>query len=314
MAYAFMKKGIYFLAAAGLLLVSAPAYAQTAPSSGVSGNTSNNWSGYVATGSTYTGVNGSWVVPAASAVSGTALSADAAWVGIGGFQTHDLIQAGTEAEVQNGSVIYQAWYEVLPAGQVQVPLKIHAGDSVTVTLNEKTPGIWHLVFMNNTTRQGYQTSIAYASSHTSVEWIEEMPVGEFGNTETYVPLDQFGTIQFTNAYAMTDTGTQTLASSAVQPMTMMNSNRVALATPSGIGSDGQSFSVSRTEAAVTAQPLQGTQGRAWRRDGEGVSSFVPGTAHQERILIQQQIIRQVVTPVITRNGDTVTIQLFLRRG
>lgn len=339
-----MKKILYTFLAAGMLLVWAPAYAQSASASSVSANTSSNWSGYVASGSTYTGVNGSWVVPTASPVSGTNLSADASWVGVGGFATHDLIQAGTEAEVQNGSVLYQAWYEALPAGQVQVPLKIHAGDAITVTLNETSANVWHLIFTDATTGGNYQTDINYASSHTSAEWIEEMPVGEFGNTASYVPLDMFGTAQFSNAYANTTDGLQTLSNSGAQPMTMMN-GRTVLATPSGIGSDGENFSVARTNAVIAESPqIQVTQGsRGFRRGGQGANGFTPGTRYQQRTQqqvvqqiqipasmvrqiqqlqqMQQQMIQQaqqmqndeVQTQVVTRNGNTIHVQFYFQR-
>lgn len=292
-----MKQIVNIFIAATLVLFTAPAYAQTAPATGVSGSASSNWSGYVATGSAYTGVSGSWVVPAPAQVSGTNLSADAAWVGIGGYQTHDLIQAGTEAEVLNGSVIYQAWYEALPAGQVKVPLSIHAGDSVSVTLSETAPNVWHLLFVNNTTRQLYQTDISYVSSKSSADWIQEMPLGQFGNTASYVPLDMFDTVQFRNAYTTTTNGIQPLSASGAQPMTMLTASHVALATPSDIGPDGMSFSVARTntQAADTQVPI--AQARSWRRDGQ----------------VQVQILRQMQAPIITRDGDTIHIQFFLVR-
>src|ERR1041385_7576167 len=47
-----------------------------------------NWAGYVASGGTYTGVSGSWVVPSVSDPTGE--SADATWVGIGGVGSDDL--------------------------------------------------------------------------------------------------------------------------------------------------------------------------------------------------------------------------------
>src|SRR4051812_44346743 len=63
-----------------------------------------NWSGYVAGGSDYTAISGSWVVPQ---VSGGTLSADATWVGIGGTASRNLIQAGTQAIVDyDGTVVY----------------------------------------------------------------------------------------------------------------------------------------------------------------------------------------------------------------
>src|SRR5262249_9163260 len=51
------------------------------PSTTTGTDQSENWSGYAATGGTFTGVSGAWTVPQ---VSGTTGAADATWVGIGG--------------------------------------------------------------------------------------------------------------------------------------------------------------------------------------------------------------------------------------
>src|SRR5438067_6974472 len=51
------------------------------------GTTSQNWSGYAATGGTFTSVSGTWIVPS---VSVTTAGADATWVGIGGATSTDL--------------------------------------------------------------------------------------------------------------------------------------------------------------------------------------------------------------------------------
>src|SRR5581483_11427568 len=69
------------------LLFTAAIPAATAPSSypplqpAATDNLSYNWAGYVAGGGGFSGVSGSWVVPAV--VSGTP-GADATWVGVGG--------------------------------------------------------------------------------------------------------------------------------------------------------------------------------------------------------------------------------------
>src|SRR5207245_6035126 len=61
------------------------------------GSTSRNWSGYVASGGTFTAVSATWTVPTVSAsTSGTSARADATWVGIGGATSTDLVPAGTE--------------------------------------------------------------------------------------------------------------------------------------------------------------------------------------------------------------------------
>jgi hypothetical protein len=137
----------------------------------VDNNTSRNWSGYAATGSTYTAVSGTWTVP--QLTSGGAAGVGATWVGIGGVNSRDLIQAGTQ-DVASGSgqSQFQAWIETLPQPSQQVPLAVAPGDSVTVSIVEQNAGsgVWTISFKNNTSGQAYQTTVRYTSSQSSAEW------------------------------------------------------------------------------------------------------------------------------------------------
>jgi len=151
-------------------------------------NTSHNWSGYAATGGTFTEVSGTWNVPDFNA--GGAGGVDAAWVGIGGVRSRDLIQAGTQQTVSgSGRTQYQAWIEMLPRASRPVPLQVHAGDSVSVSIAEQSPDQWLIHFVNNTTGQTYDTTQTYTSSHSSAEWVEEAPSGG-GRRGGVLPLDE----------------------------------------------------------------------------------------------------------------------------
>ena len=57
---------------------------------------SSNWAGYAATEGRYTEVSGTWTIPTYSAMSSAGVSAT--WVGIGGVNSRDLIQAGTQQQ------------------------------------------------------------------------------------------------------------------------------------------------------------------------------------------------------------------------
>jgi len=206
-------------------------------------STSSNWSGYAANGGSYTSVSGTWVVPT---VSTTTSGADATWVGIGGLGSNVLIQAGTQATVSGGTVEYTAWTEMLPASSHTVPLTVGAGDTVTVTITERATGLWDITIANDTTGQRYTTSVRYTSTHSSAEWIQEVPSVGRG----LLPLDDFGTLRFTDASAIRDGQTVDLASSAAKPITMINSAGQALAQPSAVGADGHSFTVTRTSAGA----------------------------------------------------------------
>lgn len=209
---------------------------------------SRNWSGYVATDGTYSGVSGSWTVPV-STDSHTAVSANTVWVGVGGVSATDLIQAGTQALVRNGEVEYQAWYEILPDTQRSLPVTIHEGDSVAVSLVETTPGTWHLTFEDVTTGETYQNDIAYASSHSSAEWIVERPRVITGTTTGYLALSNFDDVSFTDAAAIVNGAAAPLAALDPQKMVMGSSGSSILAVPSDLS--GSSFSVSRLSLAAS---------------------------------------------------------------
>jgi hypothetical protein len=217
-------------------------------------NTSHNWSGYAATGSNFTSVTGTWTVPQFSADG--AFGLDAAWVGIGGVRTRDLIQAGTQQSVSGtGSTHYEAWVETLPRASRPVPLRVHAGDSITVSITEQSPDQWLIEFSNNTTGQTYQQMQQYSSSHSSAEWVEEAPSGGRGGI---LPLSNFGTIQFSGGSAVKDGQSLSIAASGARAITMVGDNEQALAVPSDLGSDGASFSVARTDVpATSAGPARG---------------------------------------------------------
>jgi hypothetical protein len=220
-------------------------------------DTSSNWSGYVATGGTYTSVTGTWIVPTVSA---TSAGADATWVGIGGVTGTDLIQAGTQATVTgSGAVTYSAWTEILPDYSRPAPLEVSAGDSVTVTITEQSSGVWLIVMVNNTTRDSYEKTLRYNSSRSSAEWIQEAPSTERG----IIPLSDFGTVRFLAGSAVRDGVSLGLADLSATPVAMVNRAGQALAIPSTLGADGSSFAVTRTSAPGTVQG----GGRAFRRRG-----------------------------------------------
>ncbi len=255
----------------------APAvFAQTTPPNSSSGSgTSVNWSGYAATSGVYTAVSGTWNIPTPTVSANTPISADATWVGIGGVTGTDLIQAGTENVIQNGALSVEAWVETLPNYQQIIPLSVRDGDSVDVSLSEQSAGQWLLIFTDNTTGQNYTQTITYDSSLSSAEWIEEMPASISGRGGTsFVPLDNFGSAQFTNAGATKDGVATTIFGAGANPITMMI-NGVALATPSALSADGASFSVSRSNVTVTSsqQPIIQRQGRGFRRSGVGLSGY-----------------------------------------
>ncbi len=221
-----------------------------------SSNVSRNWAGYTATASgVYSGIGSSWVVPQAKS---NVYSADSTWVGIGGMGKPDLIQVGTHAVADGATVnavnatnsgvnfTYKAWYEILPSVPVTIPVAIKPGDAITVSITMQTPNTWLISFQNITTNKNYQTSVYYASSMSSAEWIQEAPLSS--GTNSVVPLDDFGSVAFNNAWAIKDGVKVNIQQLGARAINMLSYANQVLAATSALGDGGSSFSVVRTSA------------------------------------------------------------------
>jgi hypothetical protein len=215
--------------------------APSAPTSTVS-YTSTNWAGYLAASATYTRVSASWIVPTATG-NGSTTSADATWVGIGGVSSGDLIQVGTSNIVSaSGQVTTSAFYELLPSfSQTITSLPISSGDSISASVTETSAGQWLIAITDNTTGQSYTHAVAYASTHSSAEWIEEDP--SYSHNQL-IPLDNFGTATFTSASATANGVAGNMLANTSQMVTLVNSSGQELATTSAISGSGAGFSVS----------------------------------------------------------------------
>src|SRR2546425_1162726 len=202
-------------------------------------DTSSNWSGYAATGGTFTAVSGTGIVPQPS---GTTSGVDATWGGVGGLPSTDLIQAGTQTMVSGrGGAQYEAWIELLPRSSQPVPLSVSPGDTVTVSITQQGDGRWLIAMRNDTTGRTYSTTVTYASSTSSAEWIQEAPSAG----RRVISLDDFGTLQFTKGSAVKDGKSASIRDAGGATITVIDRTGRALARPSALGPDGASFTVTR---------------------------------------------------------------------
>ena len=176
--------------------------------------TSSNWSGYAAeqgsnldapTTSTVTAVGGTWAVPS---VSGSTTGYSSDWVGIDGYSSSTVEQIGTEQDVvvgRHGTVTTSdyAWYEMYPSGSVVIPnFKIEAGDTISAAVSyQSTSGrksSFTLTITDTTEKETFTTTQSIPTpARSSAEWIVEAPSSSRG----VLPLDNFGTVQFTGAWA-----------------------------------------------------------------------------------------------------------------
>ena len=223
---------------------------------------SNNWSGYnkgvLETGTPFSSVSGSWVVPTAKPHKQGEDEYSSTWVGIGGgcletsCTTTDstLIQTGTEQDVAaDGSTSYSTWYELIPAPSISTPLAVKPGDTVSAAVTETVPGVWTISLANVSTGQKWSTTVPYSSTHATAEWIEETPV-VFGSNGVQVgPLPNLGTVSVSAAAA----NGSPAALNPAEAMQLVDFNNTVLATPSNPGSAGTSFN-DCTYATTCAAP------------------------------------------------------------
>lgn len=153
---------------------------------------SSNWSGYAVTkGAPYTAVTGQWTVPMVTRTKSNTYSA--AWIGIGGFNTADLIQTGTESDFVNGQPEYAAWWTTSDLGYVEQPIgtiNVSAGDTIKASVVQNKDGTWTMTLTDG--GQTFSKNVGFDSSESSAEWIMEAP-GIGGRT---APLANYGTDTF----------------------------------------------------------------------------------------------------------------------
>lgn len=156
-------------------------------------NQSSNWFGYnqgslELGGKQFNAITGDWIVPAASNHTAGQDEYSSDWIGVGGgcvdanctIGDNTLIQTGTESDVSaTGATSYGAWWELIPGPSIDIStLTIAAGDHMHASIAEVVAGLnlWTITLQNVTRGQTFTTTVPYASSHLTAEWIEETPL------------------------------------------------------------------------------------------------------------------------------------------
>ncbi len=240
---------------------------------------SSNWSGYAAaapTGGTaaFSDVTATWVQPKAKCSTGRGDSA-AFWVGLGGdsADSQSLEQLGTEADCDaNGTTpTYGAWWEIVPAASVPIPMKIRAGDRVTAAVLVKGQAVtMSLRDATRRTRFSKTVTVTQPLDVSSAEWIAEAPstCSASGRCRA-VPLTQFGSVTFTNATAIANAhpGTISDLTWVAAPIELIADGGGGRffgrgdvlgpgvgAVPGDLSADGRSFSVAWQQNVVPPGP------------------------------------------------------------
>jgi hypothetical protein len=248
-----------------------------ASSAAAATSVSTNWAGYVAlpaasSGKHFSSVSGTWTQPGATCSAGRE-TYSAVWMGLGGYNEHAraLEQIGTDVDCsRSGSAVYSSWYELLPAGPVNLKLDVHPGDHVSASVTVKGHDVT-LRIRDLSTGAHFSTTRRAASIDTSsAEWIVEAP-SACVNSQTcqILPLTDFGEVAFSSATATSRSVTGPIAdpgwSSSALELQQRSVGAVGgpggtraqptrtliLATPSSPPSSVGAFSVSWRE-----QPIQ----------------------------------------------------------
>jgi hypothetical protein len=218
---------------------------------GVSTATTSIWAGYVSkesSSSYYGNVEGSWVEPSISSSSCSGAT-HLTWVGIGGYNSQQLLQDGTD---QNN----RPWFEYLGNNGTGVNITsfptnitIKSGDTVEA-ITEYTGGTAYYLVEDETTGQTTTASVSGASPYydgSSAEFIDERT--SFGTARIPSPLADFGVTHWTEAQAATTSAyksPQPLSSlTNVTQLSMLNGNdNHTLAVPENEGFGGYTFETS----------------------------------------------------------------------
>jgi len=173
---------------------------------------SYNWAGYAdssTTAGTFTKVSGSWVVPKITCTAEDRVTSD--WVGLDGWTTATVEQDGTSAQCYEGTAFYYSWYEMYPAGTVEVGTTVAAGDAISASVT-RSGANYTLALTDSTHTANSFTKTASCATTTcldeSAEWIAERP--SYASTGI-VPEVIFGSVKFSKGSVTAAGKTTTIA-------------------------------------------------------------------------------------------------------
>jgi len=151
---------------------------------GTSVASSYNWSGYAdsaTTSGTFTRVSGQWITPNVTCSSEDTITSE--WVGIDGWDSGTVEQDGTLGWCFESKPTYFTWYEMYPAGTVEVGSTLRPGDKITATVSRS--GTAYKLGLTDWTHPADSfaktaTCALTTCLDTSAEWVAERPAFSIG--------------------------------------------------------------------------------------------------------------------------------------
>jgi hypothetical protein len=229
----------------------------------IKNGTSLNWSGYAVLNtsvrsygnSSFFYLIGDYVEPLAQQAFGACTGGwdySATWVGIDGYSSPDVLQAGSEADAycsRGGGVLasYSFWYEWYPNGEVQITnMPLAAGNDAFVHVWSTNSRTGHAYIVNYSNSQSVTLTFSAPSGTVlignSAEWVVERPsVGDRLATLTNYIQDFFE-----DTYAYDFNGHQSApgaayAGSTSIPLTMLDNSGAGISHPALLGTSGIYF-------------------------------------------------------------------------
>ncbi|MEU6174450.1 G1 family glutamic endopeptidase [Streptantibioticus parmotrematis] len=139
------------------------------------------WGGYVAQGR-FTSISGSWVEPQATCNTSNDLFAP--WVGIDGYGSQTVEQAGVQTDCSSGRPVLSAWYEMYPAAPVYWKDAVSPGDTITSSVVTKSRGSYTITLSDTTKGWTEHTTQRLSAQNVSAEAVIESP------TQSYPSFDE----------------------------------------------------------------------------------------------------------------------------
>jgi hypothetical protein len=203
-----------------------------------------NWSGYAdvsRTKGTFTEVSGQWRTPAVRCTREDDIVSN--WVGLDGFADTTVEQDGTASWCFHGRPTYFTWYEMWPAGTVEVGKALQPGDMITAKVARNAAKYTLSVTDATHPANGFSVTRNCALSackDTSAEWICERPTYP---TTGIAPLARYSAWKLLAATETAGGVTGTISSFSPHYKIAMNDsmNSYRLSATSALGKGGATF-------------------------------------------------------------------------
>lgn len=208
---------------------------------------STNWSGYaVQSASQFTQVSGTWVQPTATCNKLVGSTYAAFWVGIDGYSTSSVEQLGTDSDCSRSTPKYYAWWEMYPAGSVDISTStypVSPGDTLTGSVTRS--GTNYTLSLHSSRGWTFSTTQSGSDANGSAEWIAEAPSLCTIFACRNANLTNFGTVTFSSSTAATGGSAAPISSftadSGPHDITMTTTTGTTRAQPSALASGGEGF-------------------------------------------------------------------------